>query len=121
MVEGLGQAARLRLSAGQAGDITEAHQLLAEVPAQAVVADTAFDAAHLREALSARGIKVVIPSHPTRKQQHELDKDQYRNRNLVERWFARIKQFRRIATRYDKLASRFASFLALAAAVAWLA
>lgn len=85
------------------------------------MADTAFDAAHLRQALAERSIKAVIPSHPTRKIQHELDRHQYRHRNLVERWFARIKQFRRIATRYDKLASRYASFLALAACVAWLA
>lgn len=91
------------------------------MPAEAVVADTAFDAAHLREALAARCIKAVIPSHPTRAVQHDIDRHQYRHRNLIERWFARIKQFRRIATRYDKLASRFASFVALTACVVWLA
>lgn len=91
------------------------------MPAEAFVADTAFDAAHLREALAARSIKAVIPSHPKRKIPYEIDRHQYRHRNLVERWFARIKQFRRIATRYDKLASRFASFVALAACVVWLA
>ena len=51
----------------------------------------------------------------------QFDKHLYKNRNLVERFFCRIKQFRRIATRYDKLAQRFASFVALAAAVIWLA
>lgn len=113
--------ARFALTPGQAGDITEAHSLLQDVPAQAVVADTAFDAAHLREALTARSIKAIIPSHPTRKAPYEIDRYQYRHRNLVERWFLRIKQFRRIATRYDKLASRFASFVALTACVVWLA
>lgn len=109
------------LTPGQAGDVTQAHGLLEGVPAEAVVADTAFDAAHLREALAARSIKAVIPSNPRRTMPYEIDRHQYRHRNLIERWFARIKHFRRIATRYDKLASRYASFVALAACVAWLA
>ena len=121
LVEGLGQLARFELTAGQAGDVTRAAALLEALPAQVVVADTAYDAAHLIEPLLQRGVIPVIPSHPTRKLQRPLDKHHYRSRNLVERWFCRIKQFRRIATRYDKLASRFAAFICLCAAVVWLA
>lgn len=83
------------------------------------MADTACDAAHLIDPLHERGVTTVIPSHPTRTHPRLLDKHLYRSRNLVERWFCRVKQFRRIATRYDKLASCFASFICLCAAVIW--
>ena len=66
-------------------------------------------------------IQAVIPPKSNRNVQRSFDQHLYKNRNLVERFFCRIKQFRRIATRYDKLAERFASFVALAAAIIWLA
>jgi len=62
---------------------------------------------------------VVIPSHPTRKRQRSIDVERYRDRNLIERFFCRLKGFRRIATRYDKLARRFAAFILLAAGIVW--
>ncbi len=68
-----------------------------------------------------RRIEAVIPPRSNRLVQREFDKHHYKNRNLVELFFCRIKQFRRIATRYDKLAERFSSFVAFAAAVIWLA
>jgi hypothetical protein len=71
--------------------------------------------------LNAENIEAVIPSRRNRLVQRPLDKHRYKSRNLVEHFFCRIKQFRRIATRYDKLAQRFSSFIALAAAVIWLA
>lgn len=120
LVDGQGHLARFELTPGQAGDVTRAAALLDSVPAQAVLADTAYDAAHLIDPLHARGVKTVIPSNPTRKNPRQLDRDHYRKRNVIERWFARVKQFRRIATRYDKLASRFASFLCLCATFIWL-
>lgn len=121
MVEGLGQLARFTLTPGQAGDITQAPQLLQDVECRIMVADTAFDAQYLREALAQRDVCTVIPSHPKRKVAYPLDSELYRHRNLIERLFCRIKHFRRVATRYDKLAARFASFVAIAACVAWLA
>jgi len=66
------------------------------------------------------GAKAVIPPKSNRKQQREYDKEQHKNRNLVERFFCRIKQFRRIAMRYEKLASRYSAFIALAASFIWL-
>ncbi|MGL4965858.1 MAG: transposase, partial [Inquilinus sp.] len=63
----------------------------------------------------------AIPTHPTRKHQWPIDLDIYKQRNLVERMFNRLKDFRRIATRYDKLARNFASAIACAAIVLWWA
>jgi hypothetical protein len=71
--------------------------------------------------LACNSIEAVIPPKSNRLIQRAYDKHLYKNRNLVERFFCRIKQFSRIATRYDKLAERFASFVPLAAAVIWLA
>lgn len=87
---------------------------------QAVLADKAYDTDALLDYIAGKNAKAVIPPKANRKKQRKFDQQQYRNRNLVERFFARIKQFRRVATRYDKLASRFASFVALAASVLWL-
>lgn len=86
-----------------------------------VSADKAYDSDAIIDYLNAENIEAVIPSRRNRLVQRPLDKHRYKSRNLVERFFCRIKQFRRIATRYDKLAQRFSSFIALAAAVIWLA
>lgn len=121
MVEGLGQLARWRLTGGQVHDITQAIGLLDGLPAEAVLADKAYDADGLLAKLKETGAKAVIPLKSNRKQQREFDAEQYKNRNLVERFFCRIKQFRRIATRYEKLASRYSAFIALTASFIWLA
>lgn len=84
-------------------------------------ADKAYDTDAILEHLAAAGIEAVIPPRRNRLVQRPFDRCRYKNRNLIERFFCRIKQFRRVATRYDKLAQRFASFVALTAAVIWLA
>lgn len=121
MVEGLGLLARFRLTAGQAGDSPEALPLLGELRPGSVAADKAYDTDALLAHLDQQAVQAVIPSRAHRREQRPLDKHLYRSRNLVERFFARIKQFRRIATRYDKLAQRFAAFVCVAAAFIWLA
>jgi putative transposase len=75
----------------------------------------------LRLFLIERGTCPVIPNHPTRKHPHPFDPETYKQRNLIERMFCRLKDFRRIATRYDKLATNFAAAVALAAIVTWWA
>ena len=119
-VEGLGQLAQFILTAGQVHDVTQAEALLETIQPEAVVADKAFDADALLDYIKRKHARAVIPPKANRQSQRPFDRDHYRNRNVVERFFARLKQFRRIATRYDKLASRFASFVALAAAILWL-
>jgi transposase len=121
LVEALGALARFSLTAGQAGDSPQALPLLHGLRPDSLSADKAYDTDALLDHLAAHGIEAAIPPHSHRRVQRPFDRHQYKNRNLVERFFCRIKQFRRIATRYDKLAERFASFVAPTAAVIWLA
>jgi transposase len=121
LVEGLGALARFCLTGGQAGDSPQARPLLQGLQPESLSADKAYDTDMLLEHLAAHHIKAVIPPRSHRLVQRPFDRHQYKNRNLVERFFCRIKQFRRIATRYDKLAQRFASFVELCACVIWLA
>ncbi len=121
VVEGLGQLARWTLTAGQTHDITQAQTLIEGIRTQAVVGDKAYDADPLIEFIAQTGASAVIPPRENRRQLRSFDTHHYKHRNLIERFFCRIKHFRRIATRYDKLASRFSSFIALVAAFVWLA
>lgn len=84
-----------------------------------VIADKAYDTNKLRSLLGAKNIKAVIPSIARRKPLIPHDRELYRQRNLIERMFARLKDFRRIATRYDKLARNFLAAVTLAAAITW--
>ena len=86
-----------------------------------MVADKGYDADHLVAKIEAAGAEPVIPSRSNRRAPREFDRHLYRARNLIERFFARLKHFRRIATRYDKLAKSFLSFIHLACAFVWLA
>jgi putative transposase len=73
----------------------------------------------LRRFLIERGTTPVIPNNPTRKRVHPFDAAAYKLRNVIERMFCRLKDWRRIATRYDKLATNFAAAVAIAAVVIW--
>lgn len=88
-------------------------------PTKRLLADRAYDARSLRDWLAARGTRAVIPPNPTRKHPHAYSRKAYRSRNLIERMFCRLKDFRRIATRYDKRADTFLSAVCLAAAITW--
>lgn len=108
-----------RLTGGHTHDSTQAIALLDGILAKAVIADKAFDSKEIAQQVESKGGQVVIPTQPTRKVQREIDQEQYKDRNRIERFFCRIKGFRRIATRYDKLARRFAAFVLLVGAVVW--
>jgi transposase len=112
----------LALTGGNTGDVKIAPPMIEALPpARQFIADTAYDADHLRQALIARGTLPVIPNNPTRKRIQPFDKTIYKARNAIERMFCRIKDFRRIATRYDKLARNFLASLCIAAAIIfWL-
>lgn len=120
-VDALGNPLRVILSAGQIADIDCAAALIENLPGQAVVADKGYDADHFVARIEAVGANAVIPPRSNRLTPRDFDRHLYRARNLIERFFARIKQFRRIATRYDKLAKSFLSFIHLACAFVWLA
>lgn len=108
------------MTPGQLGDVRAAVALLGPLPPPKLcAADTAYDANGLRQFLTERGTVPVIPNNPTRKRIHPFDRSAYKRRNLVERMFCRLKDWRRIATRYDKLARNFLSAVSLAAAIIW--
>ena len=86
-----------------------------------MLADTAYDADSLRNWLAARNTQAVIPSNATRRTPYPLDKTAYKRRNLIERMFCRLKDWRRIATRYDRTARNFLSAVALAATLSFWA
>jgi Predicted thioesterase involved in non-ribosomal peptide biosynthesis len=105
----------------QKADVKHAPAKLKGVEAEAVVADKGYDADWLVGQITAAGAQAVIALRQGRTQPREYDRHLYKNRNLVERFFNRIKQFRRIATRYEKLAGNFLARLDLVCAYIWLA
>lgn len=111
---------KIALTPGQTHEMKVAYELLGELTNAYVAADRAYDAGPLAELLRRNGCKVVIPSNPTRAILRDYDPHLYRERCLVEHFFQRIKRFRRIAMRYEKLAKNFLAFLHLAAVLVWL-
>ena len=105
------------LTPGQAHDLTCAQPLLEDVDPGAVLADKAYDADKLIDALNQRAITPVIPPKANRKVKRDCDFALYCERNLVERFFNKIKHYRGIATRYDKLARNFLGAVQLVAAI----
>lgn len=107
----------LSLTPGQSADITEADTLLDEVNPETFIADKAYDVDPLIEKLEERQITPVIPSRRNRRNPRKIRFSLYKNRNIIKRFFARLKQFRGIATRYDKLKSTFLAAVQLVSAV----
>ncbi len=108
------------LTPGQTADITGAAVLVDHLPAaKYLLADKAYDANHLRARLKKKRIQPVIPNKANRKQPYPFNKKRYRGRNVIERMFGRLKDFRRIATRYDKNAINFMAALCLAALICY--
>ena len=108
------------LSPGNHADISQAPALLDKCPAPSrLLADKGYDANSLRNRLSETETEAVIPSTKSRKAPIPYDVEAYRDRNRIERAFCRLKDWRRIATRYDKLDINFASAIAIATIVIW--
>jgi transposase len=120
IVDALGNPLAIGLTGGQVHDITQAVALLAEVKPQALIADKGYDADGFLDALTVRCIEPVIPPKVNRKSPRRCDFALYAERNLIERFFQFIKQFRGIATRYEKTARNFLAGLHLVCALAWL-
>ena len=120
MTDAEGRPRVLLLSPGNINDIALAPALLAAVgPVKRLIADKAYDANSLRQLLARQGARAVIPSTTSRNQPIPYNKTIYRQRNLIERMFARLKDFRRVATRYDKLARNFLAGALIVATVVW--
>jgi len=121
MVDALGNPVGFLLTGGQAHDLQGADHLLPGMEADTLIADKAFDAdKRVLEPLAAAGKAAVIPPKANRVVQRDYDRDLYKARHLIENFFAKLKQFRAIATRYDKTARNFLAGIHLAAIVIWL-
>ena len=109
------------LTPGQAHDLEGADALLPDMAAEALLADKAFDAdKRVIQPLLARGKSFVILPKSNRKVQRDFDRDAYKARHLIENFFCKLKEYRAIATRYDKTARNFLAAIHLAAAIIWL-
>ena len=117
----MGNPLRVILSAGQITDIERAEALIKDQPAEFIVADKGYDSDANRAAIRAAGAEPCIPPRRNRKEAIPYDRHLYRERNTVERYFAQIKQHRRVATRYDKKASNFLGFVWVASIAIMLA
>ena len=111
---------RFVLTAGQKGDAPQAAALLEGAPAEVVIADTAYDADHIREVVAEKGAQAVIPNNPSRALKYPIDKHLYAQRHLIECCFSKLKHFRRVATRYEKTARNYSAIVTIAATVLWL-
>ena len=108
------------LTGGEAHDCPPAQRLIRRTsPAKRLLGDRAYDSAELRQWLEKRGTKAVVPNKVNRKQPFTFDRTSYKQRHHIENAFCRLKDFRRIATRYDKLARNFLASVCLVAAIVW--
>jgi transposase len=114
-VNGLGLPVELQLTPGQVADITQAEALLKGHDFDAAIADKGYDSKRLVDYIEGWNAEAVIPSRSNLKDQREFDHHLYKERNLVERFINRIKQYRRVATRYEKTARNFLAFVQVAA------
>ncbi len=121
LVDALGNPIGFFLTPGQAHDLHGADALLPDIQADALLADKAYDAdERVIEPLLAAGKTVVIPLNTRRKALRPFDKEMYKARHLIENFYCKLKQFRAIATRYDKTARNFLAAIHLVAAIIWL-
>jgi transposase len=120
-VDALGKPTGFLLTPGQACDLEGADVLLSAIDAPIVIADKGYDAdERVLQPLARAGKTAVIPPKANRKVQRDYDTDLYQARHRIENFFCKLKQFRAIATRYDKTARNFLAAVYLAAATVWL-
>ncbi len=110
----MGQPVELILTPGQDSDIGQAQKLLAGHQPEAVIADKGYDSDAFVETVEARGSEAVIPPRSNRKEPREYDRHTYKERNLCERFWAKVKVYRRVAMRYEKKAVNFLAFIYVA-------
>jgi transposase len=120
IAEAKGRLLSILLSGGEAHDCPPAQRLIRRTKAASkLLGDKAYDSAELRQWLKDRGTKPVVPNRSNRKQPFSFDKKSYKQRHRIENAFCRLKDFRRIATRYDRLARNFLASVCLVAAIVW--
>lgn len=121
-VDALGNPVHVHLSGGQEADCQHFAQIADALPAQvkAVVGDKGYDTNAVLARIAEAGAEAVVPAKKSRCEARQIDKNLYRDRNKVERFFLKIKQNRAVATRYDKTAACFLAVVELASIMCWL-
>lgn len=119
-VDALGNPLRFTVTPGQRADITQAEALLGADEPEAVIADKGYDSATFVAVVEALEAEAVIPARRNRTAKREIDENLYKDRNKIERFFNRLKHYRRIATRYEKTARNYLAFVYLASIVTLL-
>lgn len=119
-MDALGNPLRLLLTAGQCHDMSQAQALIQDYDAEFVLADKGYDCAAFVEQLHAQGAQAVIPSRRGSKAPRVYDPHIYKQRHAVERLIGKLKHYRRLFSRFDKLDTSFSGFLSFAAALIWL-
>jgi len=118
--DALGYPLKIILSGGEEADIKHAKNLINNEPCEYLLGDRGYDADYFRSALEDNNIIPVIPGRSNRREDVVYDKHIYQERNMIERFFNRMKDFRRLATRYDKRACIFQAFITLFCVFKWL-
>jgi len=119
-VDALGNPLHFILTAGQRHDITQAEALIAGYKGKHVIGDKSYDDDGFRQTIQASGAQPVIPSRSNRKEAYDYDAHLYKERHLVECFINKIKHYRRIFSRFEKLAKRYLGFLSFVGALIWL-
>lgn len=119
-MRGLGCPVAFHLTGGHRGDVPQAARLIDGLQADVVLADAAYDADHFRSVIADMQAKAVIPNNPSRTTKHPFDRQLYNERHLIECCFSKLKQFRRVATRYEKTGRNYLAVVTIAATILWL-
>jgi transposase len=119
-VDALGNPLRFLLTGGQRHDITQANDLVADFDFERVIADRSYDSDDFLDRIAEKQAEVVIPPRKNRKEQRDYDHYLYKERHLIECFFNKIKNYRRLFSRFEKLDQRLLGFLSFAGALIWL-
>lgn len=119
-VDALGNPLRFLLTAGQSHDQTQADELVKDFAFEVLLADKGYDTKAFLDGLEAQGVQIVVPSRKNRKEVREYDHHLYKERHLVECCINKLKQFRRVFSRFEKLSKNYLSFLYFAGSLIWL-
>ncbi|MNM83654.1 Transposase DDE domain protein [compost metagenome] len=119
----MGNPLRFALTGGQCHDSITGYEMLKQMDLtkKQVLADRAYDTNRILRLLKDQSAAPIIPSKKNRRKQRKIDKEIYKERHQIECFFNKVKHYRRLATRYDKLACSFMAFLSLASIMVWLA
>jgi transposase len=119
-VDALGNALRFILTAGQCHDSPQAEALIEGYSTQALIAEKGYDSKELIESVKAKGIEAVIAPRSNRREQGEYDRHLYKERHSVECFINKIKHYRRVFSRFEKLSKNYLGFLSFVSALVWL-